>query len=606
MVAGRPRLGTFLIEQQIITEAQLDAAMQTQNDVGCRLGEALIQLGFCTDAQVALALAEQLEIPFVDLDQTPPEPDCVALLPRDVALRHRLLPVGMRGGRLLVATLDPYDIRVDEVLRRATGMNSLLAMAPERQLMDQIELHYAEAYVEPLPSDGQPVVTETATVVREQLSMEKLAAAVEHGSTIRVVNTLISDAVRRGASDLHIEPEEGRIRIRYRIDGRMCPATALEREILPNVVARIKIMCGMDISETRRPQDGGASLQVGGRAVELRASILPGVHGEIVTLRILRRDAGLQALDALGFQPEMLRSVRQLLASRHGVILVTGPTGSGKTTTLYAALNNLNREDLNIMTVEDPVEVKVPGINQVQIHDRAGRSFADTLRSMLRQDPDIIMVGEIRDVETADIAFRAALTGHLVLSTLHTQHALGSLARLTDMGVAPWMVSACLNGVLAQRLLRRVCESCAGEYTPPVGLQNALQTQFGSLDAARFRKGGGCAACNYTGHRGRVGVFELLIVDDTLRELLTRGAYFERLREHALGSGLMTLEQDAFRKAHAGLICPEELIELGLAVTVEEIGEVAAPSKRPAAAPRPRRRATVAGPPPADETPLPS
>jgi type IV pilus assembly protein PilB len=597
MVAGRPRLGAFLIEQQIITESQLDAARQRQGDTGCRLGQALIKLGFCTDAQIAHALAEQLEIPFVDLDKTPPEPACVALLPREVALRHSLLPVCMRGDRLLVATLDPYDIRVDEVLRRATGMNSLLAMAPQRQLMAQIELNYAEQYVEPLPSDANAVVTETPTVVRERVSMEQLAASVEHGSTIRVVNTLIADAVRRGVCDLHIEPEEGRVRVRYRIDGRMCPTTSLSREILPNVVARIKIMCSMDISESRKPQDGGGSLQISGRTVELRASILPGVHGEIVVLRLLRRDAGLQALDALGFEPETLRSVRQLLASRHGVILVTGPTGSGKTTSLYAALDTLNREDLNIMTVEDPLEVKVPGINQIQIHDRAGRSFADTLRSMLRQDPDIIMVGEIRDGETAEIAFRAALTGHLVLSTLHTQHALGTLARLTDMGMAPWMVSACLNGVLAQRLVRRVCEGCAAEHIPPVGLVNALSAHFGSLDGARFRKGEGCATCHFTGHSGRVGVFELLIIDGTLRELLTRGAFPDELREHALASGLRSMEQDAFRKAYAGLICPEELIDLGMTVaTGDDEAETAPPPKQPAVLSRPRRRATARAP----------
>jgi type IV pilus assembly protein PilB len=287
------------------------------------------------------------------------------------------------------------------------------------------------------------------------------------------------------------------------------------------------------------------------------------VYGEIVVLRLLSQNAGLYQLDALGFQPDTHRELRTLLSSRHGMVLITGPTGSGKTTTLYAALNYLNREDVNVVTVEDPVEAKLPGINQIQVHDRAGRSFAGTLRSMLRQDPDIIMVGEIRDAETAEIACRAALTGHLVLSTLHTQHTLGTVARLLEMGLEPWMLSACLNGVLAQRLTRRVCENCAVEYTPPAGLQRAMRAHFDRIEGARFRKGKGCGQCHKCGTKGRVGIYELLSVDDRFRSLLAGDASQDRLRDYVMAHGFQSLEQDAFHKAYQGVIAPEEILDLG-------------------------------------------
>jgi type IV pilus assembly protein PilB len=567
LVAGRPKLGSLLTTSGVITPEQLERAIEHQISSGCRLGEALITLGFCTDAQIAQALAEQLQIPFLDLEESPPLPGCVSLLPRQVALEYGVIPIRMQGTRLLVAARDPFDIRVDEAVRQATGLQVVLATAPESQLVGLLHRHYKEnPCEEPQPQAADAVEEDEAE--EQQVSVERLVAAGKQVSTIRVVNSLIADAVRRGASDLHIEPEEDRVRVRYRIDGQMRPVMTLARDQLYSIVARVKIMCGLDIAENRKPQDGGCRVRVDGRSIELRVSTLCGVHGEVVVFRILCQDAGLQQLDAIGFEPDMLQRFRRLLAARHGVVLITGPTGSGKTTSLYAALNHLNRDDVNIVTVEDPVEVKLPGINQIQVHDRAGRTFAGTLRSLLRQDPNIIMVGEIRDAETVDIACRASLTGHLVLSTLHTQHALGTIARLLDMGVEPWMVAACLNGVLAQRLVRRVCEECAEDYTPPPGLQRALQAQFGSLEGAHFRKGRGCAACHHSGNRGRAGVFELLVIDDSLRELLARGTSAGKLKEHALRSGFAFIEHDAFRKACRGLIAPEEIISLGFGVAM--------------------------------------
>jgi type IV pilus assembly protein PilB len=574
MVAGRPKLGQFLVKRGVITEEQLDAAVQHQVTNDCRLGESLITLGYCTDAEIAQALAEQLEIPYVDLDETPPSAACVALISREIAFGYGVLPIRMHGNRLLVVCQDPFDIRVDEVVRQATSLQVVLATAPVSQLWALIRQQYSESLIE----DSQPLSRDDPEDVDsddQNVAVEKLVEAGEHVSTVRIVNTVIADGARRGASDIHIEPEQGRIRVRYRIDGRMCPAVVLSSDVLSSIVARIKILCAMDISENRRPQDGGCSVRVDGQSIEIRASTLRGVHGEIVVLRLMSQDAGLHQLDALGFQPDMQREFRALLSRRHGIVLITGPTGSGKTTSLYAALNYLNREDVNIITVEDPVEAKLPGINQIQVHDRAGRSFAGTLRSMLRQDPDIIMVGEIRDAETAEIACRAALTGHLVLSTLHTPHTLGSVARLLDMGLEPWMLSACLNGVLAQRLTRRVCENCAADYTPPAGLKRALQFQFGRTEGARFRQGRGCPQCHKSGTRGRVGIYELLSVDDGFRGLLAGNAGPDRLREHAAARGFQTLEQDAFHKACQGVIAPEEILELGF-------GLAAAMENRPA------------------------
>jgi type IV pilus assembly protein PilB len=374
---------------------------------------------------------------------------------------------------------------------------------------------------------------------------------------------VISDAVRRGASDIHIEPGRTSIKVRYRIDGRMQPIMTVPATQLGSLVARIKILGSLDISETRKPQDGGCMVPVDGRAVELRVSTLPGNHGEIVVMRILGQNAGLQRLEGLGMEPEMLRDFRQLLISRQGILLITGPTGSGKSTTLYAALNHLNTDDVNIITVEDPVEIDVEGINQVQIHERAGRTFAGTLRSMLRQDPDIIMIGEIRDSETAEIACRAALTGHLVLSTLHTQDTVGTLVRLNDMGVAPYLVASSLNGALAQRLAQRVCEDCAEPYTPPPALADALERYFGSLESAQFRKGTGCPRCLRTGTRGRIGVYELLKVDEDLRHLMVDNHTPSAVRKLVTSRGFQTMEDDAFRKCCRGLLTPEELIRLG-------------------------------------------
>lgn len=566
MLLGRPSLGQILIKSGLISQEELNAALEHQALHGRRLGESLIALSYCTDGQIAESLAEQLQIPLVNLAETPPLPSCVAMIPPEIALQYEALPVRFEDTRLLVAVLDPFDIRIDDALQRVTGSPVLLAIAPEGQLRHLLLQHYGDNSFE---AEAQPAKNDMVDLVEEDptFAVEKLARVSEQGSTIRVVNALIADAVRRGASDLHFEPDETRVRIRYRVDGRLRSIVALQRSLLPSLVARIKVMCGMDISESQKPQDGGCRVRVNGRPVELRASTLRGVHGEKVVLRLQAQNEHLTYLEALGFEPTMLRDFRRLLKRRQGMLLVAGPTGSGKTTTLYAALHHLNLEDVNIHTVEDPVEMHISGIHQTQVHDRAGRSFATSLRALLRQDPDILMVGEIRDVETTNIACRAALTGHLVISTLHTQHALGTVARLFDMGVDPWLVAACLNAVLAQRLVRRVCDQCAEAHHPPEELLTALEAHFGVVEESYFCKGRGCAACLGSGTRGRVGVYELLKLDEEFRHALAEGIAASKpaLWDYAITRGFKTMEEDAYRKACRGIIPIDEVLELGFA-----------------------------------------
>jgi type IV pilus assembly protein PilB len=565
MIPGRPNLGRILVTNAVITENQLETALGYQLSNGCRLGEAMIALNYCSDTDIAHALAEQMEIPYIDLQLTPPKPNLIALMSREMALELGVIPVRMDGSRLVVAALDPCDIRVDEAVRQATNMEAVLAFAPESQLRALLRQYYSlKSYEEPRTRRPEAQTGEIELEQQTQVSVDKLVSAGQQLSSVRVLNTLIVDAARAGASDLHIQPEETCVHVRYRVDGTMCSIVTLQRDVLESLVARIKIVCGMDISENRRPQDGGCRMRLDNRPVELRSSTLPGVFGESIVLRIASRDASLQRLENLGFEDAMADEFRRLLGEKHGMILVTGPTGSGKTTSLYAALNYVNNEDIKVLTVEDPVEVKLPDMVQVQVEERGGRSFANALRAMLRHDPDVIMVGEMRDTETADIACRAALTGHLVLSTLHTRSACGTLARLYDMGIAPYTISAALNGIMAQRLVRRVCDNCGVEKEPSAGLREYLETRFGKAPGATFRAGTGCASCRGTGVKGRVGVYELLAIDEHIRKMIIDAASPTEIEEYARSQGFDTVEADAFRKARRGIVPIEEVLDLGL------------------------------------------
>jgi len=566
MVPGRPQLGEILIRRGILTRDQLEECLSYRRERGTRLGKALADLGYCSDIEIARALAEQLEVPFVDLKETPPSASLMALLPREIAFSLSVVPVRMDFGRLLVATLDPFDVRADQAVTEATGLPVVLAAAPETQIRELLLTGYSELVEE---SDPEPERDECDEL---ELSLEKLAAACEQVSTVRVVDALLADAIRAGASDLHIRPEAQCIRIRHRLDGSLRTLLTLPITLHPRLVARIKILAGMDISENRRPQDGGAQIKVKGQRYELRVSTLPGIYGEAVVIRILVQDSLLANMSTLGMSRRTEGAMRRMLAVRSGMILITGPTGSGKTTTLYAALSHLNTDEVNIITVEDPVEIKLSGVTQVQIHERAGRTFATALRSVLRQDPDVVMVGEIRDTETAEIACRAAMTGHLVLSTLHTQDSVSALSRLFDMGIQRYIAIAALEAVVAQRLVRRVCGECAEPYEPPARILRLFERHFNAPLTVRFRRGRGCPACHGTGTRGRVGVYELLEMDEEIRAMVADGASAALLRDYLRRSGrYVTMERDAFEKAARGLIPPEEILRLGMTVATSEV-----------------------------------
>jgi len=522
-----------------------------------------------------------------------PETIQLGVLPTAFCKTNHVVAIRDEEGADAIVIINPFAWGLAEldILNNAFRGGPYRLLVTHRQGMRSLFANEAPGQTPSASGDHEVNVLEDE---KPRVSVDKLMEVAHETSAIDIVNALIADAVRRRASDLHIQPGKERVQVRYRVDGRLRQVMPLQSTQLPAVVARLKIMCNMDMTESRMPQDGGCKVRVDGQEMELRASTLPSTHGEKVVLRIVSQNSGMHQLDSLGFEPGMLRELRSLLAARQGMLLITGPTGSGKTTSLYAALTHLNKEEVNILTVEDPVEIDLEGITQVQVHDRAGRSFANTLRAMLRQDPDIIMLGEIRDLETAEIACRAALTGHLVLSTLHTQHTLGTLVRLLDMGVPAYLAASALNGVLAQRLAHRVCEECAVDYDPSSALKTALRQRFGSLDGARFRRGQGCARCQRRGTHGRRGIYELLLIDDDLRHLMAEGAAPSVLREHVAERGFRTLEEDAFQKACAGLIPPEEIVELGfgVAMAMAAMGEAPEP---PALAPPPLPAADLSG-----------
>lgn len=494
----------------------------------------------------------------------------LGILPSSFCRSHHVVAIRDAQGQDAYVISNPFQWDLDslDTLERAFKGRPYRLVVAARKTIDSLFFDESGGGEKKSSAATPSTFSDVDVHAQQEVPIDKLPVSEDRILPAQAVHSVIADAVRKGASDIHIEPEKTRIRVRYRIDGRMRYIVPLQSSLISGIAGRIKVMCNMDLAENRKPQDGNCLVRVDGQEIELRVSTLPANQGESIVLRILNKTAGLYQLDALGYEPEMLRRLLGLLSARQGMILITGPTGSGKTTSLYAALNHLNNEETKIITVEDPVEVDVEGITQVQIHDRAGRSFASALRAILRQDPDVIMVGEIRDTETAEIAARAALTGHVVLSTLHTQDALGSVTRLRDMGIPGYLVASALNGALAQRLVRRVCDACSADYMPPRELLHALQRQFGSVDGARFRKGQGCARCQRSGTRGRVGVFELLIVDEDLRRLLSDNAPPSAMAAHLKTQGFKSMEQDAFRKACAGIIPPEEILHLGLGLAM--------------------------------------
>lgn len=511
------RLGDLLVHEHMITEAQLSEALNVQAATGRKLGSTLISLEFISEPQLLRFLAQQLQVPFLDISQRKISHDVSELLSEVYARRYRALVIEDNGDSVLVAMSDPADLRsLDQLATMLAPKRIDLAVVQESQIMAAFDNVYRRTdeitnFAAQLHEEYQDV---------EEFDLNSLGDETSDATVVKLLQSIFEDAVQVRASDIHIEPDEGLLRIRQRVDGILQEHTLNQVKIASALVLRLKLMSGLDISEKRLPQDGRFNIKVRSHSIDVRLSTMPVQHGESVVMRLLDQSAGLLSLDETGMPVHILKRVRSIIKRPHGMVLVTGPTGSGKTTTLYGALSELNQQESKIITVEDPVEYRIGRINQVQINNKIGLSFASILRTALRQDPDIIMVGEMRDQETVDIGLRAALTGHLVLSTLHTNDAITSAMRLIDMGAPAYLVASSLRAIIAQRLVRRVCNDCRVPYLPDHQEISWLKYLGEDVTEAQFSKGQGCTACNHSGYKGRVGIFELLEMDDAMMDAL--------------------------------------------------------------------------------------
>nr|WP_181006260.1 GspE/PulE family protein [Shewanella insulae] len=554
------RLGDLLVQEAIISEAQLGQAQAEQKNTGKKLGRTLIDLSCITEEQLLKFLSQQLHIPFLDISRRAIPPQVVNLLPEVQARRYRALAVEDNGDHVLVAMSDPADLQAMDNIEVLLAPKAIkIAVVTETQLLEAFDNLYRRTG-EIAQIAGK---LEEEYAADDQFDLASLTDADSDNETtvVKLLQSIFEDAVQMRASDIHIEPGDKVLRIRQRIDGQLQENTLQEVNIASALVLRLKLMAGLDISEKRLPQDGRFHMEIKGHKIDVRMSTMPIYHGESVVMRLLDQSAGLLTLDETGMPPEMLARVRKQIKRPHGMLLVTGPTGSGKTTTLYGVLSELNTADRKIITVEDPVEYQLPRINQVQVNHKIGLDFSNVLRTTLRQDPDIIMVGEMRDQETVEIGLRGALTGHFVLSTLHTNDAVTSALRLLDMGAASYLVASALRVIIAQRLVRRVCHNCAQPYDPSAADQAWLSSiSSNDFSQAKFRIGTGCQSCNGSGYRGRIGVFEILELDEQMIEAMRSGnpqafaqaAYqspnFTPLAESALNylaEGMTTMEEVA-------------------------------------------------------------
>ncbi len=548
------RLGDLLIAGGVVDAQQVGKALALCKSRRIPLGEALVSLGFAPEDVVWRTLAKQQKLPFVDLLADVArggriKPELIAAVPAEVVTEHRVVPVALKGDKLVLAVDDPLKTFALDTLQFVLNRDLAAALASPAGLAAAMAHYYGA-------SGG------TGHAALEQALAEG-GGEGDDAPIIRLVTRMIGSAVEQRASDIHVEPMNGRVRIRFRRDGILAEVGSHETHLHGPMTSRLKIMAGMDIAEKRKPQDGRIAVNVAGRPIDIRASVLPGSHGESMVMRLLDKERGLVSLTDLGFDDGDLQRFRALIKRPNGIVLVTGPTGSGKTTTLYAALKDLNRPDVKIITAEDPVEYELPGVNQVQVHHRIGLDFARILRAMLRQAPNVILVGEIRDVETAEVAIQAALTGHLVFATLHTNDAPSALARLVDMGVKPFLVSASIQAVMAQRLVRKLCSSCRKPAAPADSELRAVGLDRARLAGRTLWAAEGCGECGFTGYRGRIGVYELLELDATLRDMTFRNESTLAIRAQAERSGRMsTLREDGLRKVLQGTTTIDEVLRV--------------------------------------------
>lgn len=548
---ARKRLGDLLVEAGLITEDQLNRALESKSPEE-KLGDALLREGFITEQQLIEVLEFQLGIPHVTIAQYPVDQEAVQLVPKDLAKRYLVMPIRKDKNKLFVAMADPLDYFAIEELRMATGFQIEPAIATKDDLYRNITKYY----------DLQESMEEVMGTFPIDEVLEEVETVDEDSPVVRLVNQIIANGIAMRASDIHFDPQETDFRVRYRVDGVLRTERSLPKHMQNVIVTRIKILANLNITENRLPQDGRIKTTIDFKPVDIRVSTLPTIHGEKVVMRLLDLSNMIDRLDKIGFSEENLAIFKDVLKKSNGIILISGPTGSGKSSTLYAALNFLNKEDTNIITVEDPVEYQLDGINQVQVNEAIGLTFANGLRSILRQDPDIVMVGEIRDTETAEIAIRASLTGHLVLSTIHTNDAISAVSRLTDMGIEPFLISASLVCVVAQRLVRLVCRDCAQEV-PATEREKEIFTNRG-LDIESVRRGKGCPTCGRTGYRGRTAIHEVLVIDGKIREMISNLKPIGDIRRYVQERNTKFLLDDGLLKVKQGLTTTEEVLRVAV------------------------------------------
>lgn len=553
-MATKLRLGDLLISAGRMTDEQLSRALKVQKETGMKLGEVLVQEDIISEDELLKVLAEQMGIPIVDLSSYNIERDVAKQISESVARRNNIIPIALRNNKLIVATADPLDVVAIDDIRMTTGFETVFALATKSGIQQAINQNYdaqdeVDKAIQEFSMNNNIIDIELMDVEEDE---------VTNSPMVRLVNTILNQAVKQGASDVHIEPFENRVRVRFRIDGELIETMTATKATHSAIVTRIKIISNLDISEKRKPQDGRLETKILNRNIDLRISILPTVYGEKVVIRLLDRDSLLVSKEQLNLSKANEEAFDKLCRMPEGMILITGPTGSGKTTTLYSILKDFNKINTNIITVEDPVEYRIDGINQVQVNPKAGLDFANSLRSILRQDPNVVMIGEIRDGETAEIAARAAITGHVVLSTLHTNDTASTVSRLVDMGIEPYLVSSSVVGVIAQRLVKKICKSCKTSYTT-----SEEEMKFMKIDEPMtIYKGKGCNICSHTGYKGRTAIHEILIVDQQVRSLINNRSTVDDIREHSLKQGLQTLNHSCIELVKQGQTTVQEMIKV--------------------------------------------
>ena len=547
----RKSLGEMLVEENLITAEHLENALEVQRRQGGKLSEILINQGLIKAEELAIVLSIQLNVPLIDLKRHMVQPNALRMIPEDMARKHTLIPLDVVGDSLVVVMADPEDIRTIEDIKAQAKMRVEVALGIFSDIKRAIDLNYRfSSEIEKQVSQFAPLVEEEADITPKLIARTPIAQSLD---------LLIVQAVRDRASDVHLEPQENRLRIRYRIDGVLHDMFSLPLSAHMQLVSRVKILAEMNIAEQRRSQDGQFSIKVGDRDIDIRAATMETAHGERVTLRILDKSLSLFTLPELGLLPDALKKYRAMLNSPFGLILVGGPTGSGKTTTLYASINQLDRKERNILTIEDPIEYRFIDINQTQVNSKAGITFASGLRAIMRHDPDVILVGEIRDKDTATTAVQAALTGHLVLSSIHANDAVGVLFRLVDLGVEPYLVSSTLVGIVAQRMVRRICTHCRTPSQPSVEEQIAYDEEM-KEQSTTFYSAAGCNLCANTGYRGRTGLFEFLVMSEEIRRMLLSNSSASDIRTEALREGMVTMKHDGMLKVKEGITSISEVL----------------------------------------------